>query len=153
MAGTTTRKTPARRGRTVASVDKDVKVLKADVADLKSGVDNILALLTAKAEQKANEDIQSQVQWTEEPAVAVGEFSVDEYDEDEDFEFDDYEEEEVSAPIDPRDFQARGYAREAPKKKKRVGQRNGDRIIRNIRPHMARFRLGNPRDPCRVPLE
>lgn len=154
MAGETTRKTTARRGRTVAAVDKDLKALKADVSNLQDGVDSIVQLLQAQAAQQVNEEVQANVQWTEEPAVPVAEYDGELYDEDEDFDqFDEDDEDFEAAPIDPRDYQSRGYARAPKKKKSRVGNRNGDKIIRNIRSHQARFRIGNPRDPFRVILE
>lgn len=142
MAGTQKR-TTANRGRTISAVDKDVRALNERMDGLEQSVEagfaSVVDLLREQQAQKLNDEIQAQVQ----------------YDEDEDFDEvdDDFEDEPVQ--VDPRQHDLRGYAKPQKKAKRRtpVGERDGDKTIRNLHPHQARFRLGNQRDPYRVILE
>lgn len=153
------RKTAAKkRARSAAQIDKDVQSLKRDVEEVKGGIDSIVNLLRDQNAQRENEAIQAQVEYTDEPAQYVGEFAVperdvedyDEFEEVEDTEEEEYEPEENF--VDVRDFRKSGKTRRSATKKK-VGERSGDRIVRNLHEKMVRIRLGNPRDPYRVNLE
>ena len=138
------KRTAANKGRTVAAVDKDLKAFKDDVNsrfdDLENSVNagftQIANLLSDKRAQELNDQVQQDVQYDDEPAEYVG-----------DLEYEDEEYEPVE--VDVRDFRQSGRS----SRKKKVGERPGDRIIRNLHPKQARARIGNPRDPYRINLE
>jgi hypothetical protein len=163
-----TRKAATNRGRTTAAVDKDLKEFKNEVSSrfdgLEAGLANIANLLSDQRAQQLNDEVQASVQYDEAPAQQVGEIRLpaqqfeEEWEDvgfEDDFEDDEYDD-DPEPVVDPRDFQQRGYAR--PRRNGRkgrtpVGQRPGDKIIRNLHPNPLRLRLGKPSDPYRVNLE
>lgn len=163
-AGATRRKTP--RGRTAAAVDKDLKAFKNEVTNRFDGIESLLhgiaTSVSANRAQELNDEVQASVQYDDEPAQQVGEIRLPHTYQDVQEEWEGFEEEspwdeyddDPEPALDPRDFQQRGYAK--PRKRRGatpVGERPGDKIIRNLHNHPLRLRLGKPSDPYRVNLE